>query len=330
MGSGIFISYRRADSRHAAGRLADELAAAFGERNIFRDIEGIDIGVNFATALERALGECVVMLVIIGPQWLEVRTESGQRRLDQPEDWTRQEVATALQRGIPVVPVLLEDTPLPRPDQLPPDLRELASRQQFNLSDGRWRGDVQALVEKLARVPGLQRVGPPPVPPPPPPPAKRGWHWGWWVGAGVLALGALVNEFDLGGGSEAPDSGAGPDHAVTPAGHTTNPPADTNAEPAPPAPVPRLAGLWRTASNETYHFEQDGNQVRFTSEANGQAIGGGRGELEGRLLRLHMTLQMTGMPVISVVCDMQGAPDWRSFTGTCLGPTGQFQAQFFR
>lgn len=341
MGSGIFISYRRADSRHAAGRLADELAAAFGEQNIFRDIEGIDIGVNFEGALERALGACVVMLVLIGPHWLDARDADGNRRLEKEGDWTRQEVATALKRGIPVVPVLLEDTPLPKAHQLPDDLRELASRQQFSLSDARWRGDVQALVEKLARIQGLERVQPGrrPVPPPPPEPAKRKAHWGWWVTAGVgVAVAGLWSEFE-----GASDNGVMFNPAPASLQTAQVPPAvnvgaNTRAEPAvntvaderAALAAPNLAGLWRTASGETYQFQQDGQQVHFTAEANGQNIGSGWGELEGSLLRVQMSLQLNGVFFGNLVCDMQGAPDMRSFTGMCIGPRGQFPAQFFR
>lgn len=332
MSSGIFISYRRADSRHAAGRLADELGAAFGEANIFRDIEGIEIGVNFELALERALGACVVMLVLIGPQWLDAREETGQRRLDQPKDWTRQEIATALRRGIPVVPVLLEGTPLPRAEQLPEDLRELVNRQQYELSDGHWRGDVQTLVDKLARVKGLQRVGPAPTPAPTPGPApaptpaaqKRKTHWGWWVaaGAGVL-VSAIWTEFD----SSAGDSGAVFQPNVQ---APLRPVADTPAPEAPASRLPNLAGLWRTSSGETYHFQQEGTLVNFTAEANGQNIGNGNGEIEGNLLRLQMSMQLNGVFVGNLICNMQAGPDMRSFTGLCAGPRGQFPAQFFR
>ncbi|HEV8691995.1 MAG TPA: toll/interleukin-1 receptor domain-containing protein, partial [Ideonella sp.] len=343
MSSGIFISYRRADSRHAAGRLADELGAAFGEANIFRDIEGIEIGVNFELALERALGACVVMLVLIGPQWLDARDEAGKRRLDQPKDWTRQEIATALKRGIPVVPVLLEGTPLPRADQLPEDLSELVNRQQYELSDGHWRGDVQTLVDKLARVKGLQRVGsvptPSPGPSPAPTPTKRKPHWGWWVaaGAGVL-MAAVWSDFESGSGSG--DGGVAFQPPVqaslmpaaepaAPAAKRTEPLVAASISNESAAATPRLAGLWRTSSGETYHFQQEGMLVRFTAEANGQNIGNGSGELEGNLLRLQMSMQLNGTFLGNLVCNMQAAPDMRSFTGLCVGPRGQFPAQFF-
>jgi hypothetical protein len=282
------------------------------------------------------------MLVLIGPHWLDARDDAGQRRLDQPDDWTRQEVATALKRGIPVVPVLLEDTPLPRADQLPADLQELASRQQFSLADARWRGDVKTLVDKLARVKGLtllendRRPPPPPSPPPPlPTQTRRKVHWGWWLAGGaVVVLAALWSEFE--GAVEGdtgimfdPATASPPTAQVQPA----DPGANAGARPAVEEGAitpPNLAGLWRTASGETYHFQQEGNQVRFTAEANGQNIGNGRGELQGGLLRVQMTMQLNGMLLGNLVCDMQGAPDMRSFTGTCLGPRGQFPAQFFR
>src|SRR5690606_10510816 len=145
--AGLFISYRRDESRHAAGRLADDLVDAFGADSIFRDIEGIDPGVDFKQALDKALGSCVVMLVLIGPRWLQMEDAHGGRRLDQPGDWIRMEIATALARDIRVVPVLLEGAILPEEDQLPEDMRPLVRRQAFELADGRWRGDLQRLVD---------------------------------------------------------------------------------------------------------------------------------------------------------------------------------------
>ena len=75
--AGIFISYRRDDSRHAAGRLADELAAEFGAASIFRDVESIAPGVDFEEALDQALSACAVMLVVIGPRWLSITDAEG-------------------------------------------------------------------------------------------------------------------------------------------------------------------------------------------------------------------------------------------------------------
>lgn len=186
MAAGIFISYRREEARHAAGRLAEDLSLSFGAGHIFRDIEGIELGVEFAKALEKAMAACSVMLVLIGPQWLDMPDRKrGGRRLDQPDDWTRQEIATALQRDVRVVPVLLEGAMLPDAAELPTDIRSLVGRQAMELSDVRWRGDLQRLVDALAKLPGFEidrKVAP----------ARPNRNKLWWgVGLVVLGLAAV-------------------------------------------------------------------------------------------------------------------------------------------
>lgn len=172
--AGIFISYRKADTQHAAGRLACELGKVFGSADIFRDVESIDPGLDFEVALDQALAGCALMLVMIGPRWLDVTDEHGGRRLDRPGDWVRTEVSVALQRGIRLIPVLVEDTPLPDEAQLPEPLRALTKRQALPLSDGRWKGDIERLVETLSRIPGLEcRPRPEPQPPSPAPAPPR-------------------------------------------------------------------------------------------------------------------------------------------------------------
>ncbi len=188
MPAGIFISYRRDESRHAAARLADDLGRRFGEGRIFRDIEGIELGVEFAKALDTALKSCSVMLVLMGPQWLNMPdTKRGGRRLDQSDDWIRQEVATALKRNVRVVPVLLEGTALPEANELPEDLRPLVLRQAMELSDVRWRGDVQRLEDAIAKLPGFDK---PVKPEPINPSRKKMW---WSVGAAVLLVGGVAS-----------------------------------------------------------------------------------------------------------------------------------------
>jgi hypothetical protein len=312
---GIFISYRRDDTRQAAGRLGDDLADHFGSAKIFRDIDNIELGVDFTVALNQALGSCAVMLVLIGHKWLDMRTAAGSRRLDDPKDWIRQEIATALHRGIRVVPVLIDGAELPDESALPDDLKPLVRRQKLDVDDARWRGDLAKLVDTLARLPGLERKTPPP-PPPPPPPSGKGSLWkGVGIGVvGLLVVSALMNL----GADETPGPAPGPSPAPSPS-------------PAPaPAALPNLAGFWRTNGGETYQFTQDGRQVQFRALAQGIDIGGGGGELEGSLLRLSMTLSVQGLPPATANCNMQAAPDFRSFTGMCSSPNGAFAAHFFR
>jgi hypothetical protein len=346
MSGGIFISYRRDDARQAAGRLADDLSDHFGASNIFRDIEGIELGVDFVDALNRALEICVVMLVLIGPRWLDIRDAAGKRRLDDPKDWIRQEISTALQRGIRVVPVLVDGTPLPDEQDLPADLCPLVRRQALEIADNRWRGDMQRLVETLARVPGLalekrqQPVGAMASAPTAAPPAApvtapvsvekpAGRRWGLYVGIGlaVLVVGYVVDEFS---GS----SGDGGMPWVAPQPNTTPIPVPV---PVPvPAPVqqqavrPNLNGTWRTIDGETYQISQQGNQFSLTAHAGGQQVGSGQGQIDGNLMRLTLTMVINGVPLASASCNMQASPDFNRYAGACEGPGGQFMAQMFR
>jgi len=152
----VFISYRRQDSQSAAGRLAEDLAERLGADRVFRDIGGLVPGTPFPVALRDALQSCAAVAVVIGPRWESAQDSSGQRRLEDPEDWVRQEVATALAREVPVVPVLVERTDMPAAESLPPELRRLAEYQACELTDRHWRKDVDALAALLARTLGVR------------------------------------------------------------------------------------------------------------------------------------------------------------------------------
>jgi hypothetical protein len=152
--SRIFISYRRDDSLGWAGRLADTLKISFGADQIFMDIATIEPGLDFAEAIETGVSSCDVVLVVIGPRWLTVKDEEGQRRLDDLGDYVRMEIATALQRNIRVIPVLVGGVSMPNTAALPDDLKMLARRQAHELSDQRWDYDSKELISILERVVG--------------------------------------------------------------------------------------------------------------------------------------------------------------------------------
>lgn len=149
--SGIFISYRRADSRGFAGRLADALDAAFGADKVFRDIDDIRPGEDFVSAITSRLQSVDVVLALIGPDWLEA-AESGQRRLDDPADFVRIELELALAAGKPLWPLLLGGAVMPAAEQLPESLRLLARHQAMVLSDVSWKDDVARLIAALRPV----------------------------------------------------------------------------------------------------------------------------------------------------------------------------------
>ncbi len=146
----IFISYRRADTRGEAGRLADTLEQYFGKDRIFRDIESIAGGQDFGDAIQNTLANADAIIVLIGPDWLTSKDEKGGLRLNDPEDWIAEEIAAALELKKLVVPVLVENGQMPRADELPERLRPLSTRNALSLSDNRWHTDVNRLAKILA------------------------------------------------------------------------------------------------------------------------------------------------------------------------------------
>jgi len=154
---GIFISYRREDSAGYAGRLYDRLAAHFGADRVFMDVEGIEPGVDFVDAIERAVASCEVLIVIIGNEWLAANS-AGKRRLDDPKDFVRIETAAALARGIRVVPVLVEDAAMPRGEDLPADLTPLVRRQALELSHKQWDATSGELIRTLEKILNVKKA----------------------------------------------------------------------------------------------------------------------------------------------------------------------------
>jgi hypothetical protein len=159
----IFISYRREDSELITGRIYDHLASHFGSHNVFRDLDSILFGVDFRKNISEAVGNCDVLLVMIGEQWLAVchreGAKQGQRRLDDPDDFVRIEVGSALARGIPVIPVLVDGARMPGEPELPEGLKELAYRNATEVGSGQdFRGHVVRLIRGIEGVAWSRRA----------------------------------------------------------------------------------------------------------------------------------------------------------------------------
>jgi TIR domain len=149
----VFISYRREDSAGHAGRLFDRISSHFGDTvKIFMDIDSITPGEDFVNVIENAVGSCAILIAIIGMDWLTVTDEAGKRRLDNPEDFVRVEIATALNRGVRVIPVLVQDANMPRREHLPEALVKLSRRNAIEISDVRWNYDVNRLIKTIEGV----------------------------------------------------------------------------------------------------------------------------------------------------------------------------------
>ena len=146
----IFISYRRKDSADVAGRIYDRLVDHFGEGTVFQDVEDIPLGMDFSEHISGVVSKCDAFLAIIGDEWLKVADAEGRRRLDNPADNVRIEIESALQRKIPLIPVLVCGASMPREDELPESLRKLAYRNATQVRPNPdFRADMTRLIEGL-------------------------------------------------------------------------------------------------------------------------------------------------------------------------------------
>ena len=160
---GVFISYRRHEASHLAGRLYDRLAARFGDNQVFMDVDTIALGVDFAKVITQAVSTCEILLAVIGPGWLTAADEDGRRRLDDPDDLVRLEIAAALERDIRVIPILVEGAQMPRRQELPDDLASLARRNGLILRHESFRSDADRLIRAIEPILRIGGVDQPPV-----------------------------------------------------------------------------------------------------------------------------------------------------------------------
>jgi len=146
----IFVNYRRTDAQGFAGRLADSLTQHFGAERVFRDVTGIDYGQDFEQVIVQRIEEACAIIVVIGDQWLSAADENGKPRLFDADDYVSREIAAALEADVVVVPVLIGGATMPRKEELPAALADLAMRNAITISDERWAFDVQRLAKVLA------------------------------------------------------------------------------------------------------------------------------------------------------------------------------------
>jgi formylglycine-generating enzyme required for sulfatase activity len=216
--SKIFLSYRRQDSAYVAQFIYERLRAHFGADAIFMDIDAIPIGVDFREHITAAVDQCGLLLAVIGRNWAG---ETGApRRIDDPRDFVRIEIEAALERNLPVVPILIDHAQMPCEADLPPSLALLAYRNALNLDPGRdFHHHVDRLIkgiERLLRQPHLATAAPPadrgktlePVPPlqEPRPPSRPMGRWTNSIGmklklipAGEFLMGSPESDKDARG-----------------------------------------------------------------------------------------------------------------------------------
>jgi len=148
--SDIFISYRREDTVGHAGRIYDRLVARFGPDRVYRDVDSGHPGEDYVETIRSKVAGCDVLLALIGPAWVKATDEAGGWRLAQDDDLVRIEIATALERGVRVIPVLLQGAKMPRAGDLPGALSKLAQRNAVEIRDTHFDQDVSQLLDDLS------------------------------------------------------------------------------------------------------------------------------------------------------------------------------------
>ncbi|MDF0674738.1 MAG: SUMF1/EgtB/PvdO family nonheme iron enzyme [Nitrospira sp.] len=147
--SRILISYRREDSADVTGRIHDRLIKVF-PKAVFRDVDNIPYGADFRIILEQQVSKCDVFLAVIGPGWMEAKGSEGQVRLEDPKDFVRIEIESALKRQIPVIPVLVRGAKIPAAERLPASIQDLSYRHGIEVRpDPDFHRDMDRLIEAL-------------------------------------------------------------------------------------------------------------------------------------------------------------------------------------
>jgi hypothetical protein len=187
---GVFINYRTGDGNQAAAFIAQHLISEFGDQQVFLDSTSLPAGEPFPAELERRLVRSTVLLVVIGPHWLTL-SDGRRRRIDNPGDYVRYEIELSLQRRITVLPLLLDDTPLPKPQDLPPQIVDLVNYQWRRIRSRELHRDLTELVEFLrTHLPVNRPTSPDPVGNSPVPTAPS-----QYVERGIISTGTGPNTY---------------------------------------------------------------------------------------------------------------------------------------
>lgn len=147
----IFMAYRQADDPGSVGRLFERLSADFGRWQLFLDIYSLRPGEDYTKQLDVALSRAELLIVVVGNNWL-VPGRDGKPRIGALDDTHRHELATAIQRGIPILPITIEGARMPASEDLPEDIAAFSKQQALAISHRHWHEDAQRLFETVYRL----------------------------------------------------------------------------------------------------------------------------------------------------------------------------------
>jgi hypothetical protein len=143
----LFLSYRATDSAGHTGRLYDRLSAFFGPEHVCMAVEPAKPGDGSLEAYAKELSVCNIVIVVIGPHWLA--PEAGKSLIFEGKDIVRGAIHHAIQKNLPIIPVLINEASMPGAAELPDDIGGILRRHAHTLRDGRWNSDVQKLIDLI-------------------------------------------------------------------------------------------------------------------------------------------------------------------------------------
>ena len=189
--------FRRDNSAGFAGRIYDRLKMSLGRDNVFIDVDNIPAGRDFVEVLTERVGRCDALVALIGRNWLASADKDNRRRLDDPDDFVRIEIEAALERNVPVIPVLVDGAAMPQANDLPEGLKKLARRQGIEISHNRFDSDAERLTDALAQIDGEKPGHTPgaaaaPALAPAPKPAAGGARWVFIAATALIVIAAVA------------------------------------------------------------------------------------------------------------------------------------------
>ena len=271
----IFISYRRDDAAGYARALYDRLVQHFSTERVFMDVDAIEPGLPFDEAIQRALNQCEVLLVVIGKRWLSAPAGKAPR-INDPEDFVRREIAAALARDIRVIPLLLDGARMPTAADLPEPLKALARRNALEVSNSRFQADTERLITTVRKALGE----PDEVAPQKGSEKRRLVRYGVMAGLALVLIAAMAYRYGVLQPPEAPKPRARSETADAGAAVQDLRPAINGAWEA------EVTYDWPNADYvERFDFQGEGDDVYGTASF----LGKRRSILEGRIEkgRLH-------------------------------------------
>ncbi len=154
----VFISYRREDTAAAAGRVYDRLSRLLLKANVFFDVSTIGGGEDFVQRIASEIAKSDTALIFIGDKWLAPSVPDGAPRIFQAEDYVRAEVRAALSRQVLIVPVLVGGAHMPRPEQLPEDIRAITHKNALPLRHESFEDDTENIVAAVLGLSAAERA----------------------------------------------------------------------------------------------------------------------------------------------------------------------------